>query len=168
MRRDGAGASTMWSQPMQENFGRTWRMTLKLSAGMYSSCSETSSPNFRNWPPQSISRVRCSGNGLRSDLVFSQHIPERDCCPDVIVSKFSAHLPLHRQPEIYARQGVDISRSTLDGWVGISSDLPSPSRRSPVNTIVILPAQRCHLSPLCRTDLGENVFTDGTKPQFVE
>jgi transposase len=44
----------------------------------------------------------------------------------VIVSKFADHLPLYRQSEIYARQGVEISRSTLAGWVGASSDLLSP------------------------------------------
>jgi transposase len=44
----------------------------------------------------------------------------------VIVSKFSDHLPLYRQSEIYARQGVEISRSTLAGWVGAASDLLMP------------------------------------------
>lgn len=44
----------------------------------------------------------------------------------VIVSKFSDHLPLYRQSEIYARQGVEISRSTLAGWVGGATDLLSP------------------------------------------
>ena len=44
----------------------------------------------------------------------------------VIVSKFSDHLPLYRQSEIYARQGVEISRSTLAGWVGATSDLLEP------------------------------------------
>lgn len=44
----------------------------------------------------------------------------------VIVSKFSDHLPLYRQSEIYARQGVEISRSTLADWVGGASDLLSP------------------------------------------
>jgi transposase len=44
----------------------------------------------------------------------------------VIVSKYADHLPLFRQSEIYARQGVVISRSTLAGWVGASSDLLSP------------------------------------------
>jgi transposase len=44
----------------------------------------------------------------------------------VIVSKFSDHLPLYRQSEIYARQGVSISRSTLAGWVGAASDLLGP------------------------------------------
>jgi transposase len=44
----------------------------------------------------------------------------------VIVSKFADHLPLYRQSEIYSRQGVDISRSTLAGWVGAATDLLSP------------------------------------------
>ena len=44
----------------------------------------------------------------------------------VIVSKFCDHLPLFRQSEIYGRQGVEIPRSTLAGWVGASSDLLSP------------------------------------------
>ena len=44
----------------------------------------------------------------------------------VIVSKFADHLPLYRQSEIYARQGVEISRSTMAGWVGAASDLLSP------------------------------------------
>ena len=41
----------------------------------------------------------------------------------VIVSKYADHLPLYRQSEIYARQGVEIPRSTLAGWVGGASDL---------------------------------------------
>jgi transposase len=36
------------------------------------------------------------------------------------------HLPLFRQSEIYARQGVEISRSTMAGWVGAASDLLAP------------------------------------------
>ncbi len=44
----------------------------------------------------------------------------------VIVSKYSDHLPLYRQSEIYVRQGVEIPRPTLAGWVGASSDLLSP------------------------------------------
>jgi len=44
----------------------------------------------------------------------------------VIVSKYADHLPLFRQSEIYARQGVEISRSTMAGWVGAASDLLAP------------------------------------------
>jgi len=44
----------------------------------------------------------------------------------VLVSKFADHLPLYRQSEIYARQGVEIERSTLAGWVGGASELLTP------------------------------------------
>jgi transposase len=36
----------------------------------------------------------------------------------LLVSKYVDHLPLYRQCEIYAREGVDLDRSTLAGWVG--------------------------------------------------
>lgn len=44
----------------------------------------------------------------------------------VLVSKYADHLPLYRQSEIYARQGVELERSTLAGWVGASSQLFAP------------------------------------------
>ncbi len=44
----------------------------------------------------------------------------------VLVSKYCSHLPLYRQSEIFARQGVEIERSTLASWVGAASDLLSP------------------------------------------
>src|SRR5580698_9838296 len=44
----------------------------------------------------------------------------------VLVSKYGDHLPLYRQSQIYAREGVDLDRSTLAGWVGASSELLAP------------------------------------------
>lgn len=44
----------------------------------------------------------------------------------VLVSKYADHQPLYRQSEIYAREGVDLDRSTLAGWVGAASDLLAP------------------------------------------
>ena len=44
----------------------------------------------------------------------------------VIVSKFDHHLPLYRQSEMMATQGVDIDRSTLAGWTGQASALLDP------------------------------------------
>lgn len=35
----------------------------------------------------------------------------------VLTSKYAEHTPLYRQSEIYARQGVELSRSILPGWV---------------------------------------------------
>jgi len=44
----------------------------------------------------------------------------------VLVSKYSDHQPLYRQSEIYAREGIDLDRSTLAGWVGAASQLLAP------------------------------------------
>ena len=44
----------------------------------------------------------------------------------VLVSKYADHLPLYRQSEIYARQDVELERSTLADWVGGSSRLLEP------------------------------------------
>jgi len=44
----------------------------------------------------------------------------------VAVSKYLDHIPLYRQSEIYARQGVDLERSTMAGWIGAISKLVEP------------------------------------------
>jgi transposase len=44
----------------------------------------------------------------------------------VLVAKYADHCPLYRQAEIYAREGVDLDRSTMAGWVGASSELLAP------------------------------------------
>ena len=36
----------------------------------------------------------------------------------VLISKYCNHLPLYRQSQMFARQGVELERSTLAGWVG--------------------------------------------------
>lgn len=44
----------------------------------------------------------------------------------VLVSKYCDHVPLYRQSAIYAREEVDLHRSTLTDWVGRSTSLLSP------------------------------------------
>lgn len=44
----------------------------------------------------------------------------------VLTSKYCDHLPLYRQHEIYARQGVELEDATLSDWVGGSSQLLQP------------------------------------------
>jgi transposase len=44
----------------------------------------------------------------------------------VLVSKYADHLPLYRQSQIFARDGVDLERSTLADWVGRSTALLEP------------------------------------------
>ncbi len=44
----------------------------------------------------------------------------------VLVAKYCDHLPLYRQSAIYAREGVELSRSTLADWVGSTTALLAP------------------------------------------
>jgi len=44
----------------------------------------------------------------------------------VLTAKFCDHLPLYRQSEIYAREGVELARSTMADWVGRSASLMRP------------------------------------------
>ena len=44
----------------------------------------------------------------------------------VLVAKYCDHLPLYRQAEIYARDGIELDRSTLADWVGQTARLMRP------------------------------------------
>jgi len=44
----------------------------------------------------------------------------------VVVGKYADHLPLYRQAEIYAREGVELDRSLLAQWVGNVSAMLTP------------------------------------------
>jgi transposase len=57
---------------------------------------------------QAAAPERPIAGGLASPALLAQ----------VLVSKYCDHTPLYRQSQIFARHGVDLSRSTLAGWVG--------------------------------------------------
>ena len=44
----------------------------------------------------------------------------------VLVSRYADHLPPYRQSQIFAREGLDLDRSTLADWVGKSAALLEP------------------------------------------
>ena len=47
----------------------------------------------------------------------------------VITSKYADHVPLHRQEGMLARNGVELSRSTLADWMAAAADLLKPLYR---------------------------------------
>ena len=53
-------------------------------------------------------------------------LPTEATVAQVLVSKYADHLPLYRQAQIYARQGVKLDRSTLADWVGRAAFLLRP------------------------------------------
>ena len=48
-------------------------------------------------------------------------IPTEALVAHVLVSRYADHLPLYRQAQIMARQGVELERSTLASWVGYAA-----------------------------------------------
>ena len=53
-------------------------------------------------------------------------LPTEATVAQVLVSKYADHLPLYRQAQIYARQGLNLDRSTLADWVGRAAFLLRP------------------------------------------
>lgn len=59
-------------------------------------------------------------------LPIEKGIPGPGLLAHVLIAKYDDHLPLYRQSEIYAREGMELDRSTLAEWVGKMGFLLSP------------------------------------------
>jgi transposase len=53
-------------------------------------------------------------------------LPTEATVAQILVSKYADHLPLYRQAQIYARQGIMLDRSTLADWVGRAAFMLQP------------------------------------------
>lgn len=53
----------------------------------------------------------------RPDQILPKALAHSSVIADVVVRKFVDGLPLYRQEQIYAREGIDLSRQTMSGWV---------------------------------------------------
>ena len=74
----------------------------------------------------SCSKCDCIVQSEAPSRPIERGLPGPGLLAHVLVSKYCDHQPLYRQSEIYARQGVELERSTMAGWVGGSSQLLSP------------------------------------------
>ena len=59
-------------------------------------------------------------------LPIERGLPSAGLLAHVLTAKYGDHLPLYRQAEIYAREGVDLDRALLAGWVGKTAALVRP------------------------------------------
>src|SRR6476661_196941 len=74
---------------------------------------------------QAPAPARLIEGGLPTDAAVAQ----------VLVSKYADHLPLYRQAQIYARQGITLDRSTLADWVGRAAWLLRPVHERLLETL---------------------------------
>jgi transposase len=59
-------------------------------------------------------------------LPIERGLPGAALLAHVLTAKYCDHLPLYRQSEIYAREGVEINRATMAEWVGMMATLVDP------------------------------------------
>ena len=83
-----------------------------------------------DWVPASfrVVRIRRPKHGCRScgaihqvpaaERLIARGMATPGLVAHVLVSKYCDHLPLYRQAQMFARQGVELDRSTLANWVG--------------------------------------------------
>lgn len=67
---------------------------------------------------------RCDAGVIQADTpnwLIEGGMPTEGTLAHVAVSKYADHLPLYRQCQIYGRGGVNLDRSTLANWCGVSA-----------------------------------------------
>ena len=80
--------------------------------------------------PKYVVRFASKPDELKIAELPPEALPKSKAAPglvaDVVVSKCVDHLPLYRQEQRYARQGVELSRSTLGGWLAEAAEVLTP------------------------------------------
>src|SRR5262249_13140526 len=80
--------------------------------------------------PKHVVRFETKADELKIAALPPEALPKSKAAPgliaDVIVSKCVDHLPLYRQEKRYSRQGIELSRSTLCGWLAEAADALTP------------------------------------------
>ena len=85
----------------------------------------------------------------------------------VLVAKYADHLPLYRQAQIYARQGLDLDRSTLADWVGDCSRLLTPLVEALRHYVVATPKLHADDTPVPVLDPGRGKTRTGRLWTYV-
>jgi transposase len=83
----------------------------------------------------------------------------------VLFSKYRAHLPLNRQSDIYAKEGIDLDVSTLADWVGACAATLAPLVAEIEKHV--LAAERIHTDDTTVPVLAKNQCTTGRLWTYV-
>jgi transposase len=78
----------------------------------------------------------------------------------VLFAKYGLHLPLNRQSDVYAREGIDLDVSTLADWVGAAA-----ATLMPLNEVIqahVFAAERLHADDTTVPGAGEDQDPHGT------
>lgn len=68
-----------------------------------------------------VDDTACIIQARAPNRLITGRLPTEALVADVLVSKYADHLPLYRQAQILAREGMTIDRSTIAHWVGFAA-----------------------------------------------
>jgi transposase len=77
-------------------------------------------------PKMSCRTCSCVVQAPAPERVIDRGLPGPGLLAHVVTAKFCDHLPLYRQSQIFAREGVDLDRGILARWVGEVASLLEP------------------------------------------
>jgi transposase len=83
----------------------------------------------------------------------------------VLVAKYSEHMPLYRQAQVFARHGIELDRSTLSSWVGRACWWLEPLYRRLLVTILSSTKIFADDTPLPVLDPGRGRTKTGRLPR---
>ena len=72
----------------------------------------------------------------------------------VIIAKYTDHLPLYRQEAIYARSGVELNRTTLAEWIGAVGAALAPLTAALTTELLARPVLHADETPVAQLDPG--------------
>jgi transposase len=114
-------------------------------------------------PPESIA---LAGTGpvivsaAKPAMPIDKGLPGPGLLAHIIVSKYYDHLPLYRQENIFARQGVPLARSTTCDWMAACAELLRPLYERMV--AVVLQSRWMHTDDTPVKNLGHEPGTTAT------
>jgi transposase len=106
----------------------------------------------------------CQANVIIADRLpepIEKGLPGPGLLAQVIVSKYSDHLPLYRQERILAREGVAISRQTMRGWMARCAELLKPIYNAMVKAVLQSKAIQTDDTPVDVLDPGREATLQG-------
>ncbi len=77
-------------------------------------------------PKMSCRKCSCVVQAPATARVIDRGLPGPNLLAHVVIAKYCDHSPLHRQSQIFAREGVELDRSILARWVGEAAALLEP------------------------------------------
>ena len=105
-------------------------------------------------PKLACVKCDCIAQAPAPSRPIERGLPGAGLLAHVLVSKYADHLPLDRHSEIYAREGVDLERSTLAEWAGKSAALLEPLVEALGRYVVATPKLHADDTPVPVLDPG--------------